>query len=88
MVVVGDAKRAIISIKTNVARTVSWDARLFPLDTTQSEDDATPMSGMVVMLGHRKQGDGTRDTIIIIRKLRVILFTEFSFVQAGEGVHK
>lgn len=63
----GCARGAIINIKTNVA----GGACLL------TKDDGVALLCDGVSLGTRKQEDETRDIIIIIRKLRVILFVEF-----------
>lgn len=42
-----------------------------------TKDDGVALLCDGVSLETRKQEDGTRDIIIIIRKLRVILFAEF-----------
>lgn len=62
----GCARGAIINIKTNVA----GGACLL------TKDDGVALLCDGVSLGTRKQEDETRDIIIIIRKLRVILFAE------------
>lgn len=48
-----------------------------------TKDDGLALLCDGVSLGTRKQEDETRDIIIIIRKLRVILFAEFSLGHSG-----